>query len=180
MNREKETFVDPKTGEEMESTWLARVGVGLVGGLTGGMVGGLIGGGFGAALAEGRFAMLCLGLAGGLLLGLLTGLVYGLRFGLGPWGRRLEEMRENTLDRRVHDVIARRQHFFRRRRRRFLRGDYPHVPDGALSRARRPGTPKPTRAALSRAEPSEEEKNRLTTGVEENTEDEVTIRRKRP
>jgi hypothetical protein len=177
MNQEKQTFVDPHTGEEMESTGLARVSVGLIGGLIGGLVGGLIGGGFGAALATDRWAMLLWGLAGGLLLGALTGLLVGLKFGLGAWGRALEEVRWDPLDRRVHDSVARRQHA--RRQRGLRRRAYPHVPDGALSRARPPGTPQPTATALSRAEPPQEEKAHLATGVEERAADEVRIDRNR-
>ena len=87
--------------------------------------------------------------------------LFGLKFGLGAWGQSLEEVRRDPLDRRVHDSIARRQHARRQRRR--PRGDYPHVPARALSRARPPGAPKPTDAALSQAEPPEEEKARLAT-----------------
>ena len=171
MSQEKQTFVDPRTGEEMESTGLARVGVGLIGGLIGGVIGGVIGGCLGAALGQDRLALLLWGLAGGLFLGFVTGLLAGLKFGLGSWGRALEEVRWDPLDRRVHDGIARRQHA--RRERRHPPEDDAHVPAGAISRARPPGNPEPTSAALSRAAPSEGDKARLAAEVEEETKDEV-------
>ena len=175
MNREKQTFVDPQTGEEMESTRLARMGVGWVGGVVGGVTGGMMGGVFGAALGEERLAMLLLGLVGGLFLGSLTGLGYGLKFGLGSWSRGLEEVREPPLDRRIHDGIARRQHT--RRQRLLRRGEYPHVPAGALSRARRVRDPEPTQTALSRTASPPGEKARLTREVEENTKEEIPVRK---
>jgi hypothetical protein len=145
-----QTFTDPKTGEEIESTTLARWGAGLVYGLLNGLLLGLI---------MGRQ---------GLLPGLFAGLFGVFLGGVVAWGYAV---RHNPLTRRVHDRIARQQHF--RRQRILRRQEFPHVPDGALSLAGPPGEPEPTAASLSRAEaPEEDSPLRLMAGVNEASEEE--------
>jgi hypothetical protein len=164
MSKRKPTFQDPKTGEEIESTALARWGAGLAIGLAIGLVVGLVFGLSGWPVFE-LFGALVFGLVLGLALGLVLGLVSGLA--VGPTARpdgRLDNVRNDLLSQRVHDGIARWQHL---RRQRLLRQqEFPHVPDGALSRADPPGEPEPTQASLSLAKPPEEDAPRLTASVE--------------
>jgi hypothetical protein len=217
MNKQKQTFTDPQTGEEIESTALARWGAGLafgvvfglffgllfglftrgIGiwlglpfGLLGALVYGLIrrwrrplrfGIVFGAAwgvfaglLAWGLFALHggitaetnnpLDRLIGGLVVGLISGLFTA--FSMGCWGG-LGARLAYPITQRVHHGIARQQHL--RRQRLLRRQEFPHVPDGALSRALPPGKPEPTAASLSLAEPPEEAVPRLAAGVEEAT-----------
>lgn len=72
MSRERRTFTDPKTGEEIEKTDLAQTISRLVFGLLGGLIGGLTFGTFGrllggtpAALGFGMFGALIVGAAAG-------------------------------------------------------------------------------------------------------------------
>ena len=44
MNKHQQTFTDPQTGEEMESTWWARSLSGIIGSLTVASLGGIVGG----------------------------------------------------------------------------------------------------------------------------------------
>jgi hypothetical protein len=148
MSKRKKTFTDPQTGEEIESTAMARWGTGLVIGLASGAILGLFLG-LGLGVTWGLFA--------GLGVGLFTGMVVETAF-------RLEEVQSNSLAKRLHDGIARRQHL--RRQRILRRQEFPHVPDGALSLARPPGEPEPTAASLSLADPPEEATPRLAAGVD--------------
>jgi len=98
MSRQKQIFTDPKTGEEIESTWLARCMGGFVGGLVFGIIIGLITG-----LPRG----LLLGEWGGLVFGLALGLISGFIFGLVC---KVDNVRRNPLIQRTHDSVARWQH----------------------------------------------------------------------
>ena len=133
MSKEQQTFTDPKSGEEIESTWLARVVPRMLVGL-------LIGLGIGMAQGMGTELLVVLPL-GILCIGLLF-----LRVRTD-----MEKARRNRLIRWAHDTIARRQH-----RRRILRSkEDQDVPDGAISRAQPPGEPQVTDAALSLTDTTE-------------------------
>ena len=160
--RKRQTFVDPETGEEMVSTWLACIASWLVFGLFFGLAFGLVG-----------------GVLGWLVFGVLFGLIYGLFSGLsggliaGLLVPELETARSFRFTRWAHDGMARRQH---RRRQRLLRSqEEQHVPDTAISRAQPPGAPQPTDAALSIAVNSDESTH-LTVETEEDLEDEEPVR----
>lgn len=174
MSKDKQTFTDPKTGEKMESTWLARGVAGLLFGSLFGLVGELLMTGFSEwAGFEGRQVaglrgMLELGVSYGLIFGLVTGLVAAFN---GDFIRVLLAHKgkgRNSGFWPIHDAIARRQH-----RRRILRSkEHQDVPDTALSRAQPPGAPVPTDAALSLADTTDE-KEHLTSDVE--TEDKRAV-----
>jgi hypothetical protein len=178
MGKRKRTFTDPQTGEEIESTALAQWGPGLAYGLLIGLPCGLLLGLFGLFIGWGT------GIGVGLLIGLLGGLAYLLVFGLlvgwfFKWGLGPDEIRIDPLARRVHDSISRRQHL--RRQRILRRQEFPHVPDGALSRALPPAEPEPTAASLSLAAPPGEAVPRLTAGVDEaNTVEERVMAAREP
>jgi predicted lipid-binding transport protein (Tim44 family) len=160
MSKREKTYMDPQTGEEIKSTWLARLVAGLVLGLVFwlafGLVCGLVG------WLAGRLAE---GVGFGLVEGLSVGLIFGLLGWLVGLAAALGEVRNTTLTQRVHDSIARRQHL--RRQRLLRRQEFPHVPDGALSLAHPPGEPEPTAVSLSLAKPPpEEDTPRLAAGVE--------------
>ena len=141
MSKDRQTFTDPKTGEEIESTWLARGGSGLIFGLVGGLI---------CVLVHG---VACCWRLEPLLVPFLSCLTSGTLCGLALYPPPF------TLQ--VHDRIARAQH-----RRRILRSQEQHnVPDTAISRSQPPGEPEPTDAALSMSDSPEE--TRLT--VEEET-----------
>ena len=156
MSYDKQTFVDPESGEEIESTWLARLVVGSVWGLIIGVLFGVVIGLAVGVLWE-AFSGVFWGVFWGVALGLATGLfVAGLAAGM--FGE-LRKVRGDLLSRWTHDGIARTQHV---RRRRILRSqDDQDVPDTALSRAQPPGEPTPTDAALSIAD-EPDEPDRLT------------------
>jgi len=168
MSEDKQTFVDPKTEQEIESTWLARWGAGLVFasallsimGLGSGLLLGLLGiVGIGPP-GGGIWGWGLVGLLGGLVLGPFIGLVYGLYH----MRDEVKGIRNDPITRWTHDSIARAQH-----RRRILRSQDPtHVPDTAISRAQPPSEPTPTDAALSITD-EPEEVDRLTVEVEEDT-----------
>jgi hypothetical protein len=161
MSKRRQTFTDPRTGEEIESTTLAQWGAWLTIGL-GGLFIGLV---FGLILGlVGKLGAALHWLIAGLGLGLVCGVAFVLLF----WVVTLPyEVRNEPLARWVHDGIARRQH---RCRQRVLQGqEFAHVPDRALSRARPPGEPEPAAASLSLAEPPEEAAPRLAAGVEAET-----------
>lgn len=143
MSKPKQTFTDPKTGEEIESTALARWGGSLFVGLTMGLTSGLLN----------WFEK---GLIGGFIFGLISGLVY-LAIG-ETWGR------DHPFTRWIHDGIARQQHFHRQRILR--RQEFPHVPNKALSRVKSLGQPEPDQASLSVAEEAEDDRPRLAEAVE--------------
>jgi len=94
----KHTFIDPKMGEEIESTWEARLVGGLAVGLVTGLAVGLVG------YVSGHVGVIVGGLMGGLLSGLALGLFEGMA-----------RVRRARLGRWVHDGIARRQHYRRQR-----------------------------------------------------------------
>jgi len=158
VSKQKQTFIDPKTGEEIESTWLAQFSGGTLGSVFGVVFGvtfscvGII---MGATLSS----YLCewLNTEGPALIGI------GLGVGLGIW---LGFIVCREVDKGAHDTIARAQH---RRRQRILRAqEHQDVPDTAMSRATPPGEPQPTDVALSVAN-SPDESNHLTVETE-NTE----------
>ena len=151
MSEDKQMFTDPDTGQEIESTRLARGAVWVFLGLLSGLVSGLLCGLWGG---------LGLVLVKGLGFGVLFGLVIGLRFSF----LKMERARSDNLRQRFHDTIARAQH---RRRQRILRSqEHQDVPDGALSRAQPPGDPQATDAALSIAD-DPDEPGRLIVSIEE-------------
>jgi hypothetical protein len=141
MSERRQTFRDPKTGEEIESTVLARTGAGLIAGL-GGSLGFLLG-----SVWPARLLLALLAVA----LGSIVGSGLAVLF-MDP----------------VHDGIARLQHLRRQRllKRRLLEQEWSGVPDGALSRASTPGEPGPTDTSLSRAEAPEEPPPRLRAAVD--------------
>ena len=163
-------FQDPETGQEIESTPLARGGAGVVWGLVFGSFGAL-------------FCLLLFGTLWGWEWGTLWGVGGGLALGLT--GALLEgffdptdKVRSDALGRRVHDGIARWQHL--RRQRGPLSQPYPHVPDGALSRSFRRASPQETPASLAQADPPPAPSRRLTAGVEATTEKPETLSRDNP
>ena len=164
MSENKQTFVDPKTGQKMESTWLARWGS---------QIGGVLISGVLIVLLSGLFGALECGLFPGLLMGPLFGLIFVLIAGLFCTLRvpEMEVTRNDPFTRWAHDTIARRQY----RQRILLSQDDQAVPDTALSRAQPPGEPTPTDAALSIAD-DHDEPNHLTVGATEDTEDQVPVR----
>ena len=168
MSEDKQTFVDPKSGDEIKSTWLARWVAGMVFasallpimGLGSGLLLGLLGiVGIGPP-GGGIWGWGLVGLLGGLVLGPFIGLFYGLRSTF----HEAKKIRSDRISRWTHDTIVRIQHL---RRQRLLRSqDDQDVPDTALSRAQPPGKPQATDAALSIAD-DPEEADHLTVEVEE-------------
>ena len=156
MSEGKRTFTDPETGEEIESTWLARWGGTLIFSLTLGVgvgVGGWLQGLYKVSFPRNFF----------------MGLIYGLFIGamVAILAKR-EKM--DRLGQRIHDSIARRQHFRQQRlfTRKLLEEEWAGVPNKALSQAQTTGPPQPTDVSLSPADLQEEEKPRLAVAVEEN------------
>ena len=147
MSKNRQTFVDPETGEVIESTWMARwwpallcwgLGISIV------VIGSIITGS--------RMPLYCF-----IPMGMVT--LMALSQGMNYW-------RRDRLGRWIHDGIARHQH---RRRQRILRSrEDQAVPDGALSRAQPPGEPTPTDAALSLAD-EPDEPSHLPVSIEEDT-----------
>ena len=181
MSKDEKTCVDPKTGQEMESTWLARWGPQISGGLISGLVGGLL---FWLVLGvvgevvdatsglyygdERRFWMrvdgVLLVLASAVACAVVGAVSCGLFYALVP--PSMGVVRDDRFIRWAHDRIARFQH---RRRQRLLRSqEHVNVSDGALSRARPSDAPQPTDAALSVAG-SADEPARLSVSIEEDT-----------
>jgi hypothetical protein len=175
MDKRKRTFTDPKTGEEIESTALARWGAGLAFGPVAGIVVGLYFG-LGVALIAGPGAGLIVGLVVGPVVGLYLGLIDGLSFGLdgAPFFGPLD-----SFTHRVHNGLAWQQHRHRQRvlerkrgqaerlrQRKRLEAEWAGVPRGAISRARPPDRPEPTAASLSLAASPEAAAPRLTAGVD--------------
>ena len=171
MSKDKQTFTDPETGMEIESTWLARYVGGLLFGIIRGMfLGVLLGmvifmaGAYslrGGGVTIFRILLLIKGSIGvGLLAGIVGGVLGGISYSRGT----------SKAGDKLHDKIARAQH-----RRRILRAqDDQDVPDTAISRAQPPGEPQPTDAALSIAD-EPDETDHLTGEVEEDTEGEVPV-----
>jgi hypothetical protein len=191
MSERKQTFTDPKTGEEIESTVLARWGAGLIVGLVPGLLIGLSNGlaglivGLTVGLIFGPIAGRLLkrvdevyfGLIVGSSLGLIGYLISGLHWGwlgalvMGLFGGLCCGAIGGLLgafSKWAHDNIARQQHLRRQRllKRKLLEEEWAGVPDSAISRAHPSGEPGPTSASLSRAEAPEEEPPRLAAGVD--------------
>ena len=176
MGEDKQTFTDPKSGEVIESTWLARWGPQVSGGFISGLVCGLL---FALLFGLGgevvRYAdeggQLWLGI-GGLLFGLACAVIGAVGCGLfySLVLPSMEVVQNDRITRWAHDSIARTQH-----RRRILRSQEDQdVPDTALSHAQPPGEPQPTDAALSIAD-DPDEPGHLTVEIEEHTEDQVPV-----
>jgi hypothetical protein len=198
MSKEKETFTDPQTGEEMESTGVARLvgrlttglGVGVGCGLFFGVLYGLTIWGLQWDLIHWQFALstvlllvLFAGLGFGLFGMLLVGLAFGVVSGLSPGLLgNLNDLRSTALFRWGHDSIARQQHFRHQRRlqRKLFEEEWAGVPAGAISRACPPGEPKPTPASLSLAELPAEDVPRLAAGAETATEAEKQVQVEKP
>jgi hypothetical protein len=188
MSKPKHTFTDLQTGEEIESTalarWVAGLGAGWVAGLGLGFFGLVVWlicdlpktplTGLAAALVEMLVGVLGSVLVIGSLIGLFIGLVCDLLVRLGV---DLDYSRADEFYQRVHDHIARHQHFHRQRllQRKLAEEEWAGVPDGALSRAQPSGEPEPTAAALSRSEAPEEAAPRLTAGVDAATGEEELV-----
>lgn len=160
MSKKKQTFVDPKTGEEIESTIIARVGsiVILV------SVVALL---YFTTLSVIRFQ---LWLIWAVILTILVDSVLIIALGFG-W-------RRDDSCKLIHDWLARKQYSRRQRilKRKLLKEEWAGVPSRALSRAQPPGQPEPTDVSLSQAEKSSDEKPRLNVGVEETTGLEVPVK----
>ena len=157
MGDDRQTFTDPETGEEVESTKLARWSI---------VFGWILFGGVLFGLFAGFYGELTSGLGLGLFLSLLMGILMVLRL------PNVKAVRSDLFHRSIHDPIARWQH-----RRRILRGqEHQAVPDTAISRAQPPGEPQATDAALSIAD-DHDEPGHLTVEIEEDTEDQVPISR---
>jgi len=167
MSEDRQTFTDPKTGQEIESTWLAR----YVGGLLFGIIRGMFFGGllgiiviFLVVHAEGSLGDFVWGMIRLWIIGLLAGIIGGVLGGLS-YSRGTSKAGD-----KLHDKIARAPH-----RRRILRSrEHQDVPDTAISRAQPPGEPEPNDAALSIAD--EPEETRLTIEAVEDAADEVPVR----
>ena len=159
MSEDRQTFTDPQTGEEMESSWLDR-GVTVLASL---LVGGLVG----ALSFWWQFGL------PGVLLGVLFGMMVTSYIGWILWDlrRRYRVAKRDRLngitdwDRLKH----RRQWLLRSR-------DHENVPDGALSRAQSPGEPQPTDAALSLADTGDE-KARLVVSTDTTIAEKVPVNR---
>ena len=171
-SEKKQTFTDPRSGKEVESTKLARWGSAMVGclGLSVLVVFGMQ---LKHLLSWGVVSTLSLMFIILLVIMLGAALVYALRI------PKLEDARSDhthgtLFSRWAHDGIARWQHS---RRQRILRTQDPtHVPDTAISRAQPPGKPQPTDAALSIADDPEEIDHLSVSTTEEDTEDQVPLR----
>jgi hypothetical protein len=182
MRKPAQTFRDPQTGQEIESTalarWGARLAVTLVVLLILSPIFGLVGGlvcelGWCASLKV--VGVVCVWVWV-LVWVLFDGLVYELFGRLGDW-------LVGVLYKEVYDNIARRQHLrpqiVRQRKRlraerlfqqKRLEAEWAGVPAGAISRAQPPGDPQPTAASLSRADGPKEGPPRLAAGVDAVTE----------
>jgi hypothetical protein len=147
MSKPRETFIDPLTGEEVESTPLARWGALQVRVLLGVLVGVLV-------LVPAVFVMLAMALLG--FVPFFEWLSDWDFWGTFEW--------VDSVSVRVHNWIARQQYWCRQRLRRrerwqaerllqqrLLEAEWAGVPDGAISRARPPDEPEPTDTSLSRA-----------------------------
>ena len=181
MSQDKQTFTDPHTGEEVESTRLAR-SVGrmvaglwlmLIAALTGTSIYGLI-----WLRAWRLIPWPDLGLVTALAPFLFTGvfammiLFLCLRLIAILTDPGLDIIRGDRHTRWIHDRIARTQH-----RQRILRSqEQQDVPDTAISRAQPPGEPQPTDAALSIADKTEEAEHLTASTTEEDTADQVPLR----
>ena len=80
MSKDEKTFMEPQTGKEMPSTWIARLSSGLVMGFVYGGGSGIVGGLFCGLVAEGPIGFIrdiFNVLVGVLGMGLLLGLVVG-------------------------------------------------------------------------------------------------------
>jgi len=100
---QKFTFIDPKTGEELESTWMSRFLPLLISGLSFGLV----------YLVIGVLIAQDLGWIW-LAFGLLSWLAFGLLSAIGLM--RVYRRGRNTYLDRLHDTIARKQHKHRNRK----------------------------------------------------------------
>lgn len=104
---DRRTFIDPETGEEIESTWLARLGTLVVSALSTGIIGGVAVGLLGQVVGIG------VGLTEGLLVGFIAASavalsVVGLAVMLSQGAFR--RLVDHPSNRRLHNAIARWQH----------------------------------------------------------------------
>lgn len=151
MSDKKQTFIDPKTGEEIESTIFANLFFRLLVTALG-----LFSMFFGYNFTLGLLAFLC-GLIA--LLSIIS---------------KQDNARINFVERAIHDAIARTQHFRRQRlfQRKLAEEEWAGVPARALTRVDPSTPPQATDVSLSQAENPEEEKPRLIVGaVEEESTD---------
>ena len=182
---DKQTFVDPESGKEIESTGLAKIASMIVRTMVGflkvmpvpilisvlsiRML----------AVFSGRSPGIVWELVGLFFMWLFVWLGYGVSWGLfvgvvSAIGGYTDIVRDDRLAQPTHDRVARWQH---RRRQRVLRAqEHQDVPDTALSRAQPPGEPVPTDTALSLAD-DPDEPSRLSVEIEEHTEDQVPVNR---
>lgn len=140
----KQKFIDPKTGQEIESTWQAKIAFRV---LT--TVIAIISMKFGVFVIGVMALSLC-------LFSLLVMIVL------------LDGARTHPIERDIHDGVARWQHGRRQRQlqRKLAEAEWAGVPKTALSLADPSTPPQPTATSLSQAENPKEEKERLVVGVD--------------
>ena len=166
MGDKKQTFIDPKTGEEIEASWaiaktdqaiceiiyftLLEIPMAVIGGMSIGLLG------------------LCFGVDY-----FLQGTIAGLCVGVFP-GRRVIIATRRQLFNPAKELlflssVAQWQHNRRQQllKRKLLEEEWAGVPATALTLVDRSTSPQVTDTSVSRSEPPEEEKERLTEAVEE-------------
>jgi len=144
MNKPKTTFIDPVSGEEMESTTLARWGALLVSGLI-------------------LLPVLLVILVAFVVMALLSFVplewdvkrLFGLADRASSRVHRWILQQQNRRQQRLHQ--RKLWNTERLRQRKFLEAEWAGVPDRAISRSQSPGQPEPTPESLSRARTPETE-----------------------
>ena len=152
MSDRRQTFIDPKTGEEIESTKFARLGLWLVLSILVIACDVLI-------YASAKFGLVVL------LIPIALFIVFMV------WKANDRDAME-SYEKFVHDHIACWQHYRRKKllRRKLAEEEWAGVPDNALTLVDRSTSPQATDVALSLADAPDEEKERLANAVEENPE----------
>ncbi len=160
MSDKKQTFIDPKTGEEIESTWLALrladfIDCQFISLAIAAFVGIFFLNRFGFVILKYIPVFIASGVVAWLKIGAIS-------------ARFISQPHECLLFRGVHDSIARAQHFRRQQllQRKLAEEEWRGVPDKALSQASLPGNPQPTDFSLARTGQSDEQKPRLAEAVD--------------
>lgn len=169
MSDKKQTFIDPKTGEEFEATLaiakidqtifevvlfaLWEIPMGTIGGMSLGLLGFCFGADY---FLQGTIAGLCIGCF------LSPEVILASRRQIFNPAKELMFL----------GWVARAQHRRRQRllQRKLAEEEWAGVPEKALTRANPTGSPQVTDVSLSQAGHPEEEKERLTEAVEEQPE----------